>query len=331
MLKSTIQQIYLEQKRDIPFQHPFCIYCRKLFISTAFSFYRELQVVSLCVVLLFTGSWGHDYPATHQQDGTMGQAEQGYDGGNLHEFSQGQQEYGDAMVQDYVQGQVEYDDANLEDYVLGEVQGEENGGKFPVPVGEHVYLQLEDEDGKGPNGALGEGMQFGDGTMEQQEGGADDGAIMDEEEGRRVYLMYMGSEDSEVEEMIAGEYLEGPSETFLEMEEAQPEEGEGNPAEQRHHHHSWFPRGKRESEDEDNGATLRELKALFQQREGEMEEEEEGKEGESDTVMVQWNNKYHSTLRVVCSAGYGLYRMRSVFNYKAKDRLFLFNCKRVRA
>ena len=200
-------------------------------------------------------------------------------------------------------------------------------------VSEHVNQQKEDEIEKDLKRVLG-----GEGMKEQQEDGAIRDNDDDEEEGRKAYLMYIGEDDSEVEEMVAGEFYEGPSNSFVEMEEEEAPSEEGSPTQQKH---GWF-RGKRESGNEGEGA-LNELQAVFQQNEGDMpalfqqdegnmeQEQDEGKEEDTKTVTVQWNNKLHTTLRVTCSAGYGLYRIQSVFISRAKDRLFRFYCKRVRA
>lgn len=52
-------------------------------------------------------------------------------------------------------------------------------------------------------------------------------------------------------------------------------------------------------------------------------------EDEGEGAVVQWSNAYHKTLRVECAAGFGLYLVRSVYHSGAKDRVFLFQCKRV--
>ena len=46
-------------------------------------------------------------------------------------------------------------------------------------------------------------------------------------------------------------------------------------------------------------------------------------------AVAQWNNRYHQPLKVECGTGFGLYLMRSAFNRAARDRVFLFQCKRV--
>ena len=57
-----------------------------------------------------------------------------------------------------------------------------------------------------------------------------------------------------------------------------------------------------------------------------------GKEGgEDSTAVAQWNNRWDGPLRVICPAGYGLYRVYSVHNNHREDRLFRWYCKRVRS
>ena len=141
-----------------------------------------------------------------------------------------------------------------------------------------------------------------------------------EGEGQRANLMYMSEDDTEVEEQIAGEFFEGPSESFMEMEQTPPEDDEDgqedSPSEQ-HHHRNWFPRGKRSVED-----ALVDLESIPQ--DGEVD----GGEGNA-VVMAQWNNNLHGRVSVVCPAGLGLFHMQSAFYSAQKDRRFLFSCKRV--
>ena len=131
-------------------------------------------------------------------------------------------------------------------------------------------------------------------------------------------------EDSEVEEMVAGEFYEGPSNNFVEMEdeEVPPEDDEdlGIPTGQRHFKIHRLV-GKRSAEDD----TLSDLEGFLQQKEG-----EGGVVYGGDAIISQrWNNKLHGPVSVQCSAGFGLYQMQSVFNTNARDRQFLFKCKRV--
>jgi hypothetical protein len=169
------------------------------------------------------------------------------------------------------------------------------------------YQQQDEFDG----GDMDEGM--GEQQQEDAPLSSENGAILDEEEGRRVYLMHMGTE---VEEQIAGEFYEAPGDSFVNMEEVPPEDDEdmGGPTEQHHHK---FKIGKRSANDD----TLSDLEVFLQQ--------EEGGVGNGGSVTVQWNNKLHEGVSVTCEAGFGLHHMRSVFSSGAQDRLFLFSCKRV--
>ena len=214
-------------------------------------------------------------------------------------------------------GQAAYQDVpGMQDHVPGI-------GESPSQVGGDTFTQQDEfDDG---------GEKEEEGMREQQEEvpfHAKDGAIQDddddedEEEEQKAYLM--GEDDSEVEEMVAGEFYEGPSNSFVEMEdeEVPPEDDEdlGIPTGQ---HHFKIHRlvGKRSAEDD----TLSDLEGFLQQKEG-----EGGVVYGGDAIISQrWNNKLHGPVSVQCSAGFGLYQMQSVFNTNARDRQFLFKCKRV--
>ena len=124
-----------------------------------------------------------------------------------------------------------------------------------------------------------------------------DGDSDEEDEGRKVYLMAM--KESATEELIGGEFYEGPADG------ASPTDNER-------------PRGKRSRP---KGGAVDDLEMLLQ---------EEGGGGEV-VVMEQWNNHPHKLLNVQCPGGFGLHQMKSVFNADAKDRQFLFMCNRVRS
>ncbi|CAI8037024.1 hypothetical protein GBAR_LOCUS20721 [Geodia barretti] len=212
--------------------------------------------------------------------------------------------------QEYQPGGQSYytqDIPDTQDYVQGDMQD----GEFLGEDGGDSYQQQDKFDG----GDMDEGM----GEQQQEDAllSSEDGAIPDEEEGRRVYLMHLGTE---VEEQIAGEFYEAPGDSFVKMEEVPPEDDEdmGGPTEQHHHK---FKIGKRSADDD----TLSELEVFLQQK----EEEGDKGVGYGGSVTVQWNNKLHEPMSVTCGAGFALYHMRSVFNAGAQDRQFLFGCKRV--